>query len=293
MFATKIQKQGNIYILPNGENNDISETESKGSIVVLPIEKVKWNKDGSVCKTHCNKQAGKSSEVFSFKSKEEIDAVLEVFNKRIQQADTKLKVQQAARNKLLFKLGINLGIRASDLRTLKWSFFFEWENGELKLKEYYTLQPKKQRKQHKFVKLFFNKTVQEGLMEYLKKYPFINFTEDALDEFLFPSQKPSRKQDKIKEGDTVISEATMWGIIKTAAREAGIKQNIGSHSLRKTWGYWVWHDADDKDKMLVILQHCFNHSSTQTTMKYIGLLDDEIKDAYESIELGNEGIVFC
>lgn len=278
-----VKTRENIIQLPIVEQTKKSISDMS-KIIHLPCQK--RNKDGSIKRTHCNKQSGKSSEVFSFKSKEEIDAVLNVFNEQIQSAPTKLKQQQAVRNKLLFKLGINLGIRASDLRTLKWGFFFEVKNGELVFREYYSLQPKKQRKQHKFVKLFFNNTVKESLLEYMESCPFEHFTFDTLDEYIFPSQKT----DQNEKG--ALTEATMWQIIKSAARKAGIEQNIGSHSLRKTWGFWVWHDAEDKDKMLVVLQHCFSHSSTQTTMRYIGLLNDEIKEAYESVELGNEGIEF-
>ena len=46
----------------------------------------------------------------------------------------------------------------------------------------------------------------------------------------------------------------------------------------------------DKSKALTILQKCFNHSSVETTLKYIGLLDSEIKEMYNSIELGMEYI---
>ena len=281
-----IQDDNNIIAFPVMEKSVIKPLDNN----IISLTAAKRNKDGSVCKTHCNKQHGISSEVYSFKTIEEIDKVMDVFNRRIDAAPTKLKRQQAIRNKLLFKLGINLGIRASDLRTLRWNYFFEIKDNELVFKQYYSLKSKKQRK---YIKLFFNNTVKESLMEYLSLYPFEDFCEETLEGFVFPSQKPSRKKDKIADGDIAISEATMWETIKVAAKEAGIKQNIGSHSLRKTWGFWVWHDAEDKDKMLVILQHCFSHSSTQTTMRYIGLLDTEIKDAYESIELGNEGIEFC
>ena len=34
------------------------------------------------------------------------------------------------------------------------------------------------------------------------------------------------------------------------------------------------------------LQQIFSHSSTQVTAKYIGILDNEIEDMYNSIELG-------
>lgn len=229
---------------------------------------VKYNKDGSVCKIKNNKKAGESSEVYAFRTKEEINSMLEVLNSHIEKAANKDQKQICYRNKLLFLIGVNIGIRASDLRTLKWSFFL---NDDGTFKEYYVLQPMKQKKQGKFVKLYFNQTVKKAINNYLELYPVKNY-----DEYLFPSRK----------GDSPIVVSSLWRIINDIAIEAGIDQNIGSHSLRKTWGFWCWHNAEDKNKALVILQKCFNHSSTQVTMKYIGLLDDELADMYYSIELG-------
>ena len=80
----------------------------------------------------------------------------------------------------------------------------------------------------------------------------------------------------------------MWDIIDKVAKEAGISQNIGSHSLRKTFGYWIWHESEDKNKALVILMKIFNHSDTATTAKYIGITDDEFQDTYDSIDIGFE-----
>lgn len=194
--------------------------------------------------------------------------MIKVFDKHIADATNDNQRQIACRNKMLFLIGMNVGIRGSDLRTLKWSFFLK-DNGEFK--EFYTLQPKKQRKQHKFVKLYFNQTVKKAINDYVNEYPIEDY-----DSYLFTSRK----------GNEPISVPSLCRIVKDVAYEAGIEQNIGSHSLRKSWGYWCWHEAEDKNKALVILQKCFNHSSTQVTLKYIGLLDDEISDMYYSIELG-------
>lgn len=233
---------------------------------------IKYNKDGSVKKTKCNKVAGKDAEVYAFKTKEEIASMINTFNKHINEATCYEQRKIACRNKLLFIIGINIGIRASDLRTLRWNFFFEKQNDDtLKFKSFYVLQPMKQRKQKKFVKLFFNQTVRTAINNYVSEYPIEN-----LDGYLFPSRK----------GDEPIIVQSLWRIIKDAAVESGIEQNIGSHSLRKTWGFWCFHEAEDKNKALVILQQCFNHCSTQVTMRYIGLLDEEISDMYNSIELG-------
>lgn len=231
-------------------------------------QEVRYNKDGSIDKRRNNKIAGKDCEVYAFSTEEEIKKMIDVFNKNIENAENENQLQIAHRNKLLFLIGINVGIRASDLRTLRFSFFFE-DDG--KFKEFYTFQPMKQRKQKKFVKLFFNQTVKKAIANYIELYPV-----DDLNNYLFKSRK----------GTEAISVDGLCRIVKDAAKEAGIKKNIGSHSLRKTWGFWVWHNAEDKNKALVMLQECFRHSSSTVTLKYIGILDEEKKDMYESIDLG-------
>ena len=206
----------------------------------------------------------------TIKTEEDIAAMVQIFDKHIAEAPDDNKRQIAYRNRLLFFIGMNVGIRASDLRTLKWSFFL---NKDGTFKDVYVLQPMKQRKQGKFVKLYFNQTVKKAVQDYLFEYPY-----DNIDEYLFTSRK----------GEKPIVVASLWRIISDTAKEAGIVQNIGSHSLRKSWGYWCWHNAKDKQKALVMLQCCFSHSSTQVTMKYIGLQDEEVADMYYSVELGLE-----
>ena len=238
---------------------------------VISIDSIKRKtKDDNSIDGELSNRTGQSCEVYAFRSKEEIEAMIKVFDKHIAEAPDNNKQQIAERNKLLFVVGINLGLRASDLRILQYDFFL---NEDRTFKDFYVLTPMKTRKLKKKVKLFFNQTVRKAIMDYLKKYPT-----DSLDDYLFISRK----------GNNPINENTLWDIIKKTATEAGIKQNIGSHSLRKSWGYWAWHEAQDKSKALVTLQQCFNHSSMQTTLRYIGLLDDEISDMYNSIELGME-----
>lgn len=238
-------------------------------------KKSKYTLDGEKKKTHSNKQKGISSRVFAFQTTKEIEAMINVFDEKISLAPDEDKKHIAYRNKLLFLIGMNIGIRGSDLRTLKWSFFFNKKNGELVWKESYTILPEKQKKYNKFVTLYFNETVKKSIGNYINKYPI-----NDLDDYVIFSRK----------GDEPLTVSGLWGIIKQTAKEAEIKQNIGSHSLRKSWGYWCWHNAKDKNKALVILQQCFGHSSTQVTAKYIGILDEEIAEMYNSVELGYEFI---
>lgn len=231
-------------------------------------KEVRYNKDGSIDKRHSNSVAGVSTEVYPFNTEEEIKAMIDVFNQRIEEATDDNKRQIACRNKMLFLIGINVGLRASDLITLKWIFFLN-EDGNFK--DFYTLQPKKTRKQKKFVKLYFNQAVKKAVTDYIEEYPI-----EDMNEYLFKSRK----------GDGSISEHALWDIIGKAAIEAGIEKNIGSHSLRKTFGFWAWHKAEDKNKALVTLQMLFNHSDTTTTLKYIGILNSEIEDMFNTVDLG-------
>ena len=110
---------------------------------------VRYNKDGSVDKRHSNRVNGVSSTVYPFNI-EEIKLAINVLNNRIESATNENQKQIAHRNKMLFLIGINVGLRASDLMQLRWSYFYK-EN--MTFKEFYMLQPKKTKKTGKFVKI--------------------------------------------------------------------------------------------------------------------------------------------
>lgn len=233
-------------------------------------KEVKLTKNGDIKKTHSNKKMDISSEVYPLKNKNDITSIIECLNKKIICAVNNEKRQIAYRNKLLWIVGMNVGIRASDLRLLKWSFFFDVVNGEIVFKDFYAFKPQKTKKTGKYVKLYFNNTLKNAIVEYLSEYPV-----NDIDSYIFLG----------REG-TPITVQQMWNVICDTAKDAGIKQNVGTHTLRKTWAYHCWHDAADKNKALVVLQKCFNHSSTQMTLAYIGIYDEEIEDMYMSVELG-------
>lgn len=251
-------------------DNVIELVKINGTLVKKP--EVRYNKDGSIDKRRPNKEAGKSTEVYPFTSEEEIKAMIDVFDERIKNAPTDTKRWVACRNKMLFLIGINLSLRASDLVNLTYSFFLK-EDGTFK--DFYSLQPKKTKKTGKFVKLYFNDTVKKAITDYISEYPI-----QDINGYLFKS----------REGNGAITERSLWRIIVQAAAEAGIEKNVGSHTLRKTFGFWVWHNAENKSKALITLQAIFNHSSQSTTVKYIGLMDDEISDVFNSLNLGMDFI---
>lgn len=277
--------------MQNNTAVQIEESVIPFSVITANSKKkeVKFTKEGKAKLTRNNKQAGKSSEVFALKSTEEIKRIVSVLNRKIDEAHDKVnetygekpmpitQLRNAYRNKMIWLVGMNIGIRASDFLELKWSFFFDVkDDSTIEWKPYYSLIPQKQRKKHKFVKLYFNNTLKQAIMDYLKMYPI---TQKQIDDYMFTNDRGEH-----------ITKQQLWNIIKDTAAEAGIEQNVGTHSLRKTWGYHCWHNATDKSKALIILQKCFGHSSPQTTLAYIGILNEEIEDMYLSVELGAEDI---
>lgn len=247
-------------------NNVITLSIVNGRLDKKP--EVKYNKDGSVDKRHSNRVAGVSSEVYPFVTQEDIKSVVNVFNRRIEEATNDNQRQIACRNKMLFLIGINLSLRISDLITLKWSFFLK---DDMDFRSFYKIQPKKTRKTGKFVTLYFNDVVKRAIVQYVEQYPI-----EDMNDFVFKSRK----------GKGAVTERSVWKIIVDAADEAGIEYNVGTHSLRKTFGYHIWHDAEDKEKALVMLMAIFNHSSIATTKKYIGIMNEEIESVFNDLNLG-------
>lgn len=217
-------------------------------------------------------RAGKKCEVYAFRTDEEIKAMLDVYDKHIKEASNSLLCKIACRNKMLFIIGINIGVRASDLRLLTWDFFFEkMVDGNLKFRENYSLRPKKTSKYNKYVKLYFNDAVKKIIEWYIDMYPI-----EDIHGYVFKSRKTTEP----------ISVNAMWRVIKDAAKEAGIEQNIGSHTLRKTFCRRVYDNAVDKGKVLLILQNILNHSDQLTTMRYLGLVNEEIEGTFDGLNIG-------
>ena len=230
-------------------------------------QEVRYNKDGTIDKRHSNRVSGVSSTVYPFNT-EEVKSIIDVLNKRIENATNDNQKQIACRNKMMFLISVNVGLRASDLVQLRWSYFYK---DNMTFKGSYTLQPKKTKNTGKFVTIFFNRTVKKAIENYVDDYPI-----EDLNGYLFKSRK----------GDSPITERGLWKIIVDVAEDAGIDKNVGSHSLRKTWARTIYDRAEDKSDALVMLQECLRHSDSLTTLRYIAIMDEEKKDMYESIELG-------
>ena len=75
-----------------------------------------------------------------------------------------------------------------------------------------------------------------------------------------------------------ITRIQAYRIITEACLKAGITCKIGTHTLRKTFGYHFYQEKKD----IALLQTIFNHSTPSVTMRYIGINQDIIDSSLQS-----------
>lgn len=170
----------------------------------------------------------------------------------------KLLKQQSLRDYCLFVLGINSGLRISDLLKLRISDVAEKGNvkDRIRLRE---------NKTNKFKDFPISDNAKSAIREYLKSRQY------SENEPLFISRK--------NKGFLLRQRA--YKILNEVARSIGIKEKIGTHTLRKTFGYHAYNNGYD----IAIIQKLFNHSSPSVTLRYIGITQDEMDDVYLSLDL--------
>lgn len=78
-----------------------------------------------------------------------------------------------------------------------------------------------------------------------------------------------------------VSRQAIDKVIRNAGDMVGI--TLSAHSLRKTFGYMAY---TKRLYDLAELQELFNHSSSKTTLRYIGVTQESINRKMESISFG-------
>lgn len=81
-------------------------------------------------------------------------------------------------------------------------------------------------------------------------------------------------------GDKPLSRISAYLIIHNAAEAIGL-QNIGCHSLRKTFGYHAWKNGVH----LALIMSIYNHSSIHITKRYLGIEQDDKDNVFYSLNL--------
>lgn len=172
--------------------------------------------------------------------------------RKIEEIKSVLK-ENGTRDLLLFCMGINTGLRISDLLKLRIV--------DVKNKTHVEVKEKKTGKVKRFP-IFGN--LQVMLDDYIRNKP--------LSDYLFKSRNGENKP---------ITRVMAYLIISRACRKCGITDNIGTHTLRKTFGYHHYQNFHD----VAILQYLLNHSSPSITLRYIGITEDNVEETLQRFEL--------
>ncbi len=69
-------------------------------------------------------------------------------------------------------------------------------------------------------------------------------------------------------------------MLREAAEICGI-ENFGTHSMRKTWGYWTYKISKFN---IELIMDTFNHSSQTITLRYIGVNQDQKDELYSLVQ---------
>lgn len=181
------------------------------------------------------------------------------------------------RDNMLWIVGINFGLRVSDLLRLRLCDLID-ENYQFKSS--FSLLEKKTANTRKIKKnryITINKAVMEAVILYLKHSP------SKMDDYLFRSE--SNRGSNLNQP---LHRNSVERILKEVKEALGLTQRVATHTMRKTFGYHQMMMGGNDQRRLLLLQKMFGHSSAMQTLTYIGITQEEIEDAYKGFNLGSK-----
>lgn len=190
--------------------------------------------------------------------------------KRLQDEDlARIRQYLKGTNKVCFlnfiNIGVNVGLRISDLA----QFRFEKITRDWKI----TVKEVKTGKRRTVV---FNNTCQNAIIDLRNYYRELGFKTSS--GYFFKSLSHYNVKHKLDMPITVNGVSREFLKLRDML---SIEYPIGSHSLRKTWGYHVYKGTMN----IALLMKAFNHSSVEQTLKYIGIEDEHIFNIYPQFEI--------
>lgn len=181
------------------------------------------------------------------------------------------------RDNMLFIVGINFGLRVSDLRMLRFSNLI---NDNLTFKDSFAVFEKKTRNTRKRKKnryITINQAVIEAVTLYLENTPNV-----TMSDYMFRSESNNGKR-----ANNPLSNKSVDRILKGIALDLDLNIKMSTHTLRKTFCYHQMVMSHNDNRKLLLLQKMLNHSSPAQTLDYIGITAEEIDEAYKQLNLGS------
>ena len=181
------------------------------------------------------------------------------------------------RDNMLFIVGINFGLRVSDLLTLRFSHLID---EQFRFKTTFPILEKKTRNTRKVKRnryITINDAVVDAVTLYLENTPGVK-----LSDFMFRGESNRCGKDNNK----AMSRKAADRILKEVGEALGRGIHIATHTLRKTFAYHQMVMSNNDPRKLLLLQKMFGHSTSAQTLDYIGITGEEIEEAYMQLNLG-------
>lgn len=186
------------------------------------------------------------------------------------------------RNYLIFLFALNTGLRMGDVLTTRIQDV--WNTNTNTVKEHTAIF---EEKTNKIKDLFFSDAMKEALTDYITSLGDVKDGDP-----LFPSRKHGIRYntyDLDKDNTDCLTRQSYWRIIHTIGKQLGI-EHLSCHSTRKSWAYAIYESykgklVADQYSALDIVQKMLNHSSSNVTLRYIGIDDDITKEVMNNIVL--------
>ena len=172
---------------------------------------------------------------------------------------TALNTKKTRKYYALFCTGINTALRISDILKLKVS---DVESGYVHTTETKT----GKRKQFPI-----NDSLMAVLQNYIKEYKLKD------DDYLFFSNR----KDGLRNVK-YIDQSQVYRKLKEVIEGLYPEIHYQNHTLRKTAAYWLLKNNGND---ITLVMHALNHSSVAVTMRYIGLTQENVDNAFNSLNL--------
>ena len=170
------------------------------------------------------------------------------------------------RDRTIFSVQRWAGYRISEVLSLRVrDVFYKDDEGSLEVVDRIHVQRKNMKGSRKPRRVIVHNQLREDLREYIRELS----TEDgfSLDWFLFKSRKGENK---------AISYTQAYRIIKAAFDDLGIRENVATHSFRKTFANRVYENTDHD---IIATMKIMDHSSPNITMAYLSADQQKLEEA--------------
>ncbi len=162
------------------------------------------------------------------------------------------------RNKVMYRLMLNTGLRVSEVTALRWNNI-DFDSNKLMVRE---------GKGAKDRTLWISEDISEDLREWRDRQA------EELGErskYVFTTMREGKSGHRL-------SIQQVWETLKTYVRKAGIEKNVSPHTLRHTFATDLYRETKD----IRLVQKALGHSDLSTTMIYTHIVDDELEEALKN-----------